>query len=284
MTVITGTEGVGKTSLALSCAKEVIQAGGNVLYINTETLFPHVAAESVGVTKDNLYVASPLDFGEQLLNVIEEMLFDPSSRSARNLLDLIIIDSINGLVPKAAVDKAEREGAEGVDIGVRARMLSKFTERVMGKGLLRKGCAMILIAQQRVDINTYGAPLTMSGGKALRYNPKIILSLRKRFVKSKEDIVGHEVHFEIEKNGISGFPTRGSYQIVYGVGVDDSMEVFEKALELGVIEKKGRSEYVFHFADGQTLTVQGGIASAREMVKVDVDIKNRLKDAIASKT
>lgn len=279
MTVITGTEGCGKTSLAMSCADHVLKTGGNVLYINTETVFPHVSADTVGINKNSLLIASPHDFGEQLLNVIEEALFDNSSRTARDVLDLIIIDSINGLVPKAIVDKAEKEGAEGMDVGVRARMLSKFTERVMGKGLLRQGSAMILIAQQRVDIGSYGAPLVMSGGKALRYNPKVIISLRKRMIKSADAVLGHEVHFEVEKNGVSGYPTKGMYNIVYGIGVDDSLDVFNKAQELGVISKEGRSDYIFRLLDGD-LKVSGGINAAREKVRTDVDLKTKLKDQI----
>lgn len=280
ITALTGVANSGKTALALSAAAEVQKSGGYTVYVNAEPPFPKDLAKMLGIDVEKLIILDPKDYGEQLIDSIHEILFDNETRTSRGVVDLIIVDSINGLVPKSVVDKIEEKGSESIDIGVRARMLTKFLEHIQGRGMLRSGVALIIIAQMRVDINSYGAPAKMSGGKAMEYMPKIVLKLTKKDIVTKESgknvKVGHTVNFSVEKNSISGFPVQGEYNIVYGIGVDDSAKVLEDAVEAGHVKKEGRSSFIIDLGD-ETITIEGGIAALREKIREDKELKNKLK-------
>lgn len=296
MMTITGAEGAGKTALALSAAKWLIDQGEEVLYIGTEGAFPEVVAEAVGLKKESLLVLLPLDFGEQIVDTVEELLFDKERRKLRKCLSLIILDSVNGIIPKEVVEKAEKEGASARNVAARARLLSQFTERIHGRGLLMAGATFIMTAQRRTNISVYGAPTQMSGGLGIRYNSKIILNLSKTVLKSKESgrfkVIGHRVDFTVEKNSISGVPRSGSYTVMYGAGVDDSLYLADLAIEKGIIVKKGRSEYVLPGmssgggegggggTNGEGVFVRGGRAALIDYLRSAPDYRVFLRSLI----
>lgn len=285
ITVITGAAGAGKTSLCLSCAAEAQKNGGYVVYVNAEPPYPKSLADSLGVDDSRLIVIDPRDYGEQMIDAIHDILFDNETRTSRGAVELVIVDSINSLVPKSVVDKVEEKGSEAVDVASRARMLTKFLEHIQGRGMLRSGAAMILVSQLRVDINAYGAPARLSGGKAVEYMPKVIIKLSKKDTIARESgkaiKVGHTVSYSVDKNSISGFPSQGEYSVVYGVGVDDSVKILEEAVNKNLIEKTGKTSYVVHLTEGDML-IEGGINALREKLKLDTALRDTLRTILSN--
>lgn len=278
ITVIHGPEGSGKTALSLSVAAEVQRNGEYVLFLNTEGIF-EAQAKLVGLNKDLLITIDPKDYAEQMVDAVEELLFDKDKRTARDLIGVLIVDSINGLVPEAVIKKLEAEGSAGETMARSAKLLTDFLTRLTGRGLLRKGCICICIAQNRANLSGYGGPTKMSGALALRYMSKVILNLGKKPLKDKT--VGHTVQFNIEKNNVIGKLGDGEYKVIYGHGVSDGEAVVEEAQELGIIVKGNtRTSFVVKLEGEADYTIEGGIAALRTTFTNDLVLKNRVKDLI----
>lgn len=285
---IHGDAGAGKTSLALTLAARLTQQGKYVLYLNTEPPFAENTANMVGVDREYFIYQEPKDYAEQVIDNIETFMFDQKERTAKNLIDLVIVDSINNLVSKKAIDKLEKDGAEGQTMATRAGMIDSFLSRVQGRGLLREGCIMILIIQDRanLDAGTHpGAPKTVqSGGYSLRYNPKVLLKLQKKslykVVNGKNKAYGHQVIFTIEKNNISGLPGKGEYTVIYGEGIDDLMTLILNAVDWGYIVKKGKSVHEIYLEDGD-YSILGASAGLKATLANSSDLKNKLRAQIA---
>jgi len=288
-TVVTfhGMSGAGKSCAALSTAARMTKEGKYVLYINTEPPFNWEVAKQMGIDLDYLIYTEPKDYGEQSIDAIEGYLFDSDKRIARDLFDLIIVDSINNIVPKAIIDKLEKEGAEGNNMARRAKLIDEFLQRIQGRGLLRNGGLMILIAQDRANLSNasgHGPATIMSGGQSIKFNSKVIVKFGKKNIKDSktQKTVGHIVNFEIEKNNIKGTLGKGEYSVIYGVGLDDSEAIHAKAVDWEYVVKApelGRRGYRILLPDGDR-TITEGIAAVKLMIKTDLEVKNQLRDLI----
>lgn len=289
VTTFSGQPGSGKTCAALMTVANVQQSGGQVVWVDAEPPFPYLMATLLGVDIDKLTIIRASDYGEQILDILHELLYDPNNRITRGIVDLVVVDSLNGLVPKAQYDKGEKDGLAGATMGRRAAMLSKWLEELAGRGMLREGTSLLNIAQLRTNINAYGAPDQMSGGNAVRFFSKVTTVLTKsrfegKVTQTDGDEVGHTVKFDIRKNNIIGRLGRGSYNVVYGIGIDDSLEVFANALSAGIIAKDGRKGYEFNIpkSDGtvEHVYVEGGIDNSRMKVREDLALKKLLVEGL----
>lgn len=287
ISTVWGSPNCGKTSIALMLTAELQKAGGVVIWVDTEDLDKTKAkAAELGVDMEALYVIQPNEFAEQALNTVNKLLFDDKTKQPRGLVDLIVVDSITNLVPKAIVDGTEERGLEAnLQMGRRAAMVAKWVEMLQGKHMLgsgEKGTAMFVIAQERADPNTiHGDPMKMTGGKALPHASKVIIKLRKGKITNKkegtgEQPIGHEINYSIEKQAVKGPPRKGSYSILYGIGVDDSQTVFAKAVDYGYVVKKDRKTFRFYLPEN-VRDIEGGIQEMRDLVKEDLSLKNLLK-------
>ena len=281
MIAVHGVEGSGKTSIALSIAAEIQREGGYVLFINTEGAYDAVA-DLVGLDREKTLYADPKDYGEQLIDIVDHYLYDSDTKGPRRLIDCVIVDSINGLVPKAVIDKFEDEGSEGVTMARRAKMITDFLERMRGRGMLRAGCIVVLIAQDRANISGYGAASTMSGGYAVKYMPDMIINFSKKPIakveKGERRIVGHDVVFNIEKNKVLGKLASGRYSVLYGVGIDDSESLMVRAIEFGYIVGEGRSTYRIILPGGDYIIK--GKAELAQTIKTDITIKEKIREVL----
>ena len=229
--------------------KECQKKGGTAVWINAEPPFPYQTAMLLGVDLDSLVIINTKDYGEQILDIIRTLLFDVDTRMTSGLVDLIVIDSINCLIPKSMVSAKDDKGSDGDNQpGRRAAMLGKFLEELSGRGLLREGVVMIPIAQSRNTMNQYN-PEGMSGGKALEFLSKVIVRINKGRWEGVDKRDGHQVNWSIEKNNVMGFQGAGEYQVYYGSGIDDAEKVFGQALERHIVVKSGKSDYKVHFEE-----------------------------------
>lgn len=281
-TTVWGPPGCGKTSFALMAVVAAQKRGEICMWVDAEGEFPYAMALLLGVDIDALEIIFPKDYGEQILDVLDEYLFDGDTKSSRGAVGLIVIDSINGLLPKDVVNQTDDKGNEGKTVGRRAAMLSAWLEKVAGRGMLRAGTKLICIAQERIDVNNQGLP-KMSGGKALEFLSKVIGRLgRRSFDDSKLRSTGHNVHISWTKNSVKGMPGESIYPVMYGVGVDDSTDVLQRAMNAELITKQGRSDYVIHLPDGDQV-VGGGINALRALMQTDRKLKEKVKEMLPEK-
>jgi RecA/RadA recombinase len=287
-TVVTfhGMSGAGKSCAALSTAARMTKEKKYVLYINTEPPFNWDIAKQMEIDLDYLVYIEPKDYGEQSIDAIEGYLFDSDKRIARDLFDLVVVDSINNIVPKAIIDKLEKEGAEGNNMARRAKLIDEFLQRIQGRGLLRNGGLMILIAQDRANLTStgHGPATVMSGGQSIKFNSKVIVKFNKTGIKDTktQKTIGHIVKFEVEKNNIKGILGKGEYSVIYGVGLDDAEAIYAKALDWEYIVKApelGRKGYRILLPDGDRI-ITDGIAAVKDMIKTDLEAKNQLRTLI----
>jgi recombination protein RecA len=276
--LISGDPGSGKTTLCLSLCLASQKEGKIAVYVNAEPPFPVKYAEQLGLDLSKLLILDPKDFGEQIVDAIYELLYDPDGRLAREDVGVIVIDSINGLVPKSSIERSEDKGSEAPGMAERARLITQFLERIQGRGMLRGGATLLLVAQERTDIGSYGAPTIISGGKAAKYMPKTITRLGRKAIRQSDVVVGHTVKFNISKNGISGIPNQGEYNILYGTGVDDSADLWERGVANGFIIKEGRSTYVFNLPSGQVRVDK--IAEAQQALLQSEAMKQELREVL----
>lgn len=270
---ITGDSNAGKTSLALSVAKNIQDRGEWVLYLNTEGDFSH-QARKVGIDLSRTIVLEPRDYGEQLIDAVEEFLYDKEKRCATGLIGCVIVDSVNTLVTRAEIVKAEEEGAAAnAQLGSEARMVTNFLKRITGRGLLRKGTIIFLIIQERANLTPYGGPTRIPGAKAVRYLSKIFLRLGESPLSDKEKVWGHKVTFRVLKNHVNGRHPRGEYVVNYETGIDDSKDLIQKALDSGHLQKVKRS-YILCLPEPLLFP---GMAKLEEAVLTDLGLRESLR-------
>lgn len=281
---LSGTEGVGKTALALSVGAEYQKKGKWVIYVMGEPPFPQQTADEVGLDMGMTIILNPLDYGEQLVDAVYAFLYDPDTRSANGEVGLVIWDSINTIVPKSAINRQEDKGSEAAGMAERPRLLADFLGKILGRGMLRGGTTIILIAQLSTALGEYGTPTKASGGNAVKFDSKVLINLRKKLLpKTKIDdyqvYSGHDVIFEIEKNNIDGKPGGGKYTYIPGVGIDDSLSLFNRGLEEGYITLAGRANYLFDIPGFEPVTVAKK-ADAQAYLKQDKERRDALRTAL----
>jgi len=229
VTEIYGPESSGKTTLTLHAIAEAQKKGGLAAFIDAEHAFDKSYAEKLGIDTENLLISQP-DNGEQALEIAEHLI-----RSGA--IDIIVIDSVAALVPKA-----ELEGEMGESkMGLQARLMSQALRKLTGT-ISKTGCACIFINQLREKIGiVFGNPETTTGGNALKFYASVRLDIR-RIGQIKEDadnITGNRVKVKVVKNKVAPPFKVVEFDIMYGRGISKAGEIIDLGVELNVIQKSG---------------------------------------------
>ncbi|MGB9824469.1 MAG: recombinase RecA [Candidatus Hydrothermia bacterium] len=227
---IYGPEASGKTTLALHAIAETHKMGGKAAFIDAEHALDPTYAKALGVNVDDLIISQP-DYGEQALEIVEMLV-----RS--NAIDLIVVDSVAALVPKAEI-----EGEMGdAQVGLQARLMSKAMRKLIAVLNRSKTCA-IFINQIRQQIQTgfgFGNPETTPGGLALKFHASMRIEIRKiASIKQGEDVIGNRVKVRVVKNKLSPPFKSAEFDIIYGEGISYEGELIDWGLEHGIIKRSG---------------------------------------------
>lgn len=223
-----GTEGAGKTTLALHVLAEAQKLGGTAAFIDAEHAFDRDYAERLGIDLDELLISQP-DTGEQALEICDTLV-----RSGA--VDVVVIDSVAALVPRA-----ELEGEMGDShVGLQARLMSQAL-RKLGGSVSQTKSIVIFINQIREKIGVmFGSPETTPGGRALKFWASVRLDVRHReAIKREGESVGRRVSTRVLKNKVAPPFKRCEFDIIYGEGISREGCILDEALQLGLVEKSG---------------------------------------------
>ena len=266
---IYGPESSGKTTVSLHIVAEAQKLGGTAAFIDAEHALDPSYAQKLGVNTDELYISQP-DDGEQALNICEMLVRSGS-------VDIVVVDSVAALTPKAEID-----GEMGDNhVGLQARMMSQALRKLTG-AISKSNTTVIFINQLREKVGVmFGSPETTTGGKALKFFSSIRLDVRKKdSIKDGADVVGNRTVVKVVKNKLAPPFKTATFDIVYGKGISQSGCVVDLALEADIIKKSGSW---FSYNDEK-------IAQGKENVKtylennaeVYEEILNKVKQAYAS--
>tara|TARA_E500000331_G_C17208564_1_gene692543 strand:- start:393 stop:1370 length:978 start_codon:yes stop_codon:yes gene_type:complete len=225
---IYGPESSGKTTLTLQIIAECQKAGGSAAFIDAEHALDPEYAKALGVDIDELLLSQP-DTGEQALEVTDMLVKSGS-------LDVIVIDSVAALVPRA-----ELEGDMGDShIGLQARLMSQALRKITGS-IQKSNTLVIFINQIRMKIGVmFGSPETTTGGNALKFYSSVRLDIRRiGAIKEGDEIIGNETRVKVVKNKVAPPFKVVEFQILYGKGINRMAEIIEFSVKKGIIEKAG---------------------------------------------
>ena len=259
---IYGPESSGKTTLSLHCIAEGQKDGGNVAFIDVEHALDPVYAEALGVDIDNLLVAQP-DTGEDALEIAEALI-----RSGA--IDVLVVDSVAALVPKAEI-----EGEMGDShVGLQARLMSQALRKLAG-AINKSNCVAIFIKQLREKVGVvYGNPEVTPGGRALKFYSSVRLEVRKaEAIKVNGEVIGNRTKVKVVKNKIAPPFKEAYFDIMYGKGISRIGELIDLAVDTDVINKAGA-----WFSYGETRLGQG-----RDKVKMLLEENEELAKEIEEK-
>ena len=225
---IYGPESSGKTTLTLHVVAEIQKLGGTAAFVDAEHALDPVYAGKVGVDVENLLVSQP-DTGEQALEITDMLV-----RSGA--VDLVVVDSVAALTPKAEI-----EGDMGDShVGLQARLMSQALRKLTGN-IKRSNTLVIFINQIRHKIGVmFGSPETTSGGNALKFYSSVRLDIRRiGTVKEGDEAVGNETRVKVVKNKVSPPFKQAEFQIIYNKGINRLGELLDRGSDLGIVEKSG---------------------------------------------
>ncbi len=225
---IYGPESSGKTTLTLQIIAECQKAGGTAAFIDAEHALDPEYAKALGVDIDELLLSQP-DTGEQALEVTD-MLVESGG------LDVIVVDSVAALVPRA-----ELEGNMGDShVGLQARLMSQALRKITGS-IQKKNTLVIFINQIRMKIGVmFGSPETTTGGNALKFYSSVRLDIRRiGAIKDGDEVIGNETRVKVVKNKMAPPFKIAEFQILYGKGINRKAEIIEYAVQKGIVEKAG---------------------------------------------
>lgn len=257
---IYGPESSGKTTLTLQVVAEAQKAGGTCAFIDAEHALDPIYAQNIGVQTDDLLVSQP-DTGEQALEICDMLV-----RSGA--VDVIVVDSVAALTPKAEI-----EGEMGDShVGLQARLMSQALRKMTGN-IKNSNTLVIFINQIRMKIGVmFGSPETTTGGNALKFYASVRLDIRRiGSVKEGDEVVGNETRVKVVKNKVAPPFRQTEFSIMYGKGIHRTGEIIELGVKQGLIEKSGA-----WYAHGSDRIGQGR-KNAAEFLDTNPDIKESIE-------
>ena len=261
---IYGPESSGKTTLTLHAIAEAQKAGGIAAFIDAEHAFDRHYASKLGMNLDDLIISQP-DNGEQALEIADNLI-----RSGA--VDIVVIDSVAALTPKAEI-----EGEMGDSkMGLHARLMSQALRKLTGT-ISKTKCTVIFINQLREKIGVmFGNPETTTGGNALKFYASVRIDIRKASapIKTGDEAVGSRVKVKIVKNKVAPPFKMAEFDIMYGEGVSKTGEILDAAVDMGIVKKSGS-----WFSYAETKLGQGRDA-VRDMLKDNPELAEELEGKI----
>lgn len=263
---IYGPESSGKTTLAIHAIAEAQKAGGIAAIIDAEHAFDRFYAQSLGVDVDNLLISQP-DSGEQALEIADQLI-----RSSA--LDILVVDSVAALTPKA-----ELEGDMGENkVGLQARLMSQALRKLTAS-ISRTNTTCIFINQLREKIGVmFGSPETTTGGNALKFYSSVRLDIRRIGpIKDGENQIGNETRVKVVKNKVSPPFRKAEFDIMFGHGISRSGEIIDLGVDFDIIKKSGS-----WFSYGDSKLAQGRDAS-KKIIEDNPELAKEIEDKIMEK-
>jgi recombination protein RecA len=264
---IYGPESSGKTTLALHAVAEAQRNGGTAAFVDAEHALDPIYARKLGVDVDELIVSQP-DTGEQALEITDTLV-----RS--NAVDILVIDSVAALVPRAEI-----EGEMGDShVGLQARLMSQALRKLTGS-ISKSKCTVIFINQVRMKIGVmYGNPETTTGGNALKFYASVRLDIRRTGqIKERDDIVGNATRVKVVKNKVAPPFKQVEFDIMYGEGISKMGEILDLGVKAGIIEKSGS------WFSYDSVRIGQGRENAKAYLKENPETAIRIENAIRGRT
>jgi recombination protein RecA len=261
-----GPESSGKTTLALQVIAEVQRAGGTAAFVDAEHALDPAYAEKLGVNINELLVSQP-DTGEQALE-ITDMLVRSSA------VDIVVVDSVAALTPKAEI-----EGEMGeMQVGLQARLMSQALRKLTGN-ISRSNTIVLFINQIRIKIGVmYGNPETTTGGNALKFYASVRLDIRRiGAIKSGEEVTGNMTRVKVVKNKVAPPFREAEFEIMYGQGISREGEIIELASTHGIMEKSG-AWYSY-----KSNRIGQGKDNARAFLQANKEVAREIEDQVRAK-
>ena len=260
---IYGPESSGKTTLALHAIAEAQKAGGTAAFIDAEHALDPGYAKKLGCDIDNLIVSQP-DTGEQALEITDTLI-----RS--NAIDVLVVDSVAALVPRAEI-----EGEMGDShVGLQARLMCQALRKITGS-ISRSRTLVIFINQIRMKIGVmYGSPETTTGGNALKFYASVRLDIRRTGqIKDRDDIIGNSTRVKVVKNKVAPPFKQVEFDIMYGEGVSKMGEILDLGVKAGLIEKSGA------WFSYDSIRIGQGRENSKTYLRENPEVAERLEKAI----